>query len=386
MGWLIAIIAAYLIIFWIVSLIRKFIKAIHKYNQADIKVEEGKKLWKEITAQTKQLERDKTEFDILLKEKSQGFPWLAGAVADHLALKTNTVAEYLARKPHPAYKSAELVRGEAKRRRVAEKQARIAKYLLEYYESLFPWLVDFKGEDLDDLVKMSFGKQDEKDEQADPVSNWLTPSEYNKLSVCERNQKALDRYWQRKKAKWEIGRDYERYIGYLYEKNGYDVIYHGIEEGLADLGRDLLAIKSNEIVVIQCKYWSQEKTIHEKHICQFKGTMLKYMLEQPGKNIIGRFITSTKLSDVAREFAKALEIEIQEQFSFQEYPAIKCNISKRTGERIYHLPFDQQYDRTIVEEERSEGYVKTVAEAESLGFRRAFKWRGDKEVIQYNKE
>jgi hypothetical protein len=44
-------------------------------------------------------------------------------------------------------------------------------------------------------------------------------------------------------------------------------------------------------------------------------------------------------------------------------------------ERIYHLPFDQQYDTTLIEPTRGERYVATVAEAEELGFRRAWRWR-----------
>ncbi len=39
--------------------------------------------------------------------------------------------------------------------------------------------------------------------------------------------------------------------------------------------------------------------------------------------------------------------------------------------------FDQRYDRTLVEEERNECYVGTIKEAEALGFRRAFRWRGE---------
>jgi hypothetical protein len=51
-------------------------------------------------------------------------------------------------------------------------------------------------------------------------------------------------------------------------------------------------------------------------------------------------------------------------------------VSRKDGIKIYHLPFDQQYDRTIIEEERNERYVETVKEAEALGFRRAFRWKG----------
>jgi hypothetical protein len=55
---------------------------------------------------------------------------------------------------------------------------------------------------------------------------------------------------------------------------------------------------------------------------------------------------------------------------------VKCNINPQTGEKIYHLPFDQQYDRVMIGNVEGEFYAETVAEAESRGFRRAFRWMG----------
>ena len=40
-------------------------------------------------------------------------------------------------------------------------------------------------------------------------------------------------------SKSTVGQDYERYIGYIYEQQGYKVQYHGIKKGFADLGIDL---------------------------------------------------------------------------------------------------------------------------------------------------
>ena len=54
---------------------------------------------------------------------------------------------------------------------------------------------------------------------------------------------------------------------------------------------------------------------------------------------------------------------------------IKCNVNPQTKERIYHLPFDQQYDRTMIGSVVGERYVATTAEAEQLGFRRAWRYR-----------
>jgi hypothetical protein len=84
------------------------------------------------------------------------------------------------------------------------------------------------------------------------------------------------------------------------------------------------------------------------------------------------------LSELARRFAAELGIELVENDKFDtSYPCIKCNISRATGDRIYHLPFDQQYDTTRIEYNRGELYCSTVEEAESAGFRRAFRWRGE---------
>lgn len=356
-------------------------RKVEKYDALKSRLDKLDEYEKELANWRQELTEENVATKQLAKEKTEGFPWLAKAFADYFYLVNLKKAEHLQYKSHPALKSAERVREIARERREVERELRVAKYLLQYYENLFPWLVDFRGEDLDDLIKQILEKPkkegDYEIEGYDPVRKWLTSAEYEKLPRIEKFQLALDRYWSKKKTKWEIGRDYERYIGYLYETNGFNAYYQGIVEGLADLGRDIISTKGDEVVVIQCKYWSQEKVIHEKHICQFKGTILKYEIENPGKKVLGRFYTSTKLSDTAKKFAEALEIKPIENFPLKPYPSIKCNVSRRTGEKIYHLPFDQQYDKTLIEKERNECYVETVAEAEKLGYRRAFRWQGE---------
>jgi hypothetical protein len=395
---------------------RQIIDEYLQERKSQLKVEEIEfrkrlaKLEEEVREKLEQLERDekfledqrKQDSEALIRlfdEKSQGFPWLAKAYADYSHLRDIKIANWMEKKTHPAQRSAEILREISSKKRETQRKFRITKYLLEMYESLFPFLIDFRGEDLDDYIRVRLERYDqEKKKPEDGIIIYTTEGERETLAKKELFQRALDRYWQKKKSPWEIGRDYERYIGYLYESKKYTVYYQGIVEGLEDLGRDLIAKRGNEIEVIQCKYWSQNKTIHEKHICQLFGTTLKYWVENQKdlrnelriqqelfpeliqkKQIKGIFVTSTSLSETAREFAKELGIVVKEEFPFQKYPSIKCNVSRSTGEKIYHLPFDQQYDRTIVEEERNECYVETVAEAEDLGFRRAYRWRGNKE-------
>jgi uncharacterized membrane-anchored protein YhcB (DUF1043 family) len=330
--------------------------------------------------------------DKIFSERKTQFPWLASAIADLHQLEAERDAKMLETKKHAAIKAASVVREHGIKRRKAERQFRLLRYRAEYYEKLFPWITDFVGDDVPDEAVDLSGLQVEPAD--DPVRRWLTDAEYQRLSNSEKNQLALDRWKATAKTRWEVGRDYERFIGYNYETLGYDVEFTGAIEGLQDMGRDLIARRGTELRVIQCKYWSQDKTIHEKHIFQLFGSTLEYafrlgtfdnikqlsLFGGPIKITGAKAVlyTSTKISPVAKEAAKKLDVECNENIGVSDYPLIKCNVSMRDGEKIYHLPFDQQYDRTKIIPTKGEKYVYTVAEAEKAGFRRAWKWRPDR--------
>lgn len=249
-----------------------------------------------------------------------------------------------------------------------------SEYQLTYLLSLYPALQEVIETDYEDL-QMSY----EEATDSDPVRNYLSVDEWKNLSTTEKNQLALDRYVEsRKKSKWQIGRDYELYIGYLYQHKGYKIDYFGSYMGIEDLGRDLIATKNNKTLVIQCKYWSQEKKIHEKHIMQLYGSLITYMIENNTDNVKGILVTNIELSDTAKKFAEMLKIQYVENKALGSFPRIKCNIGHDEfghTTRIYHLPMDFQYDKTKIDK-NGEMMVTTVAEAEAAGFRRAYKWHG----------
>lgn len=249
------------------------------------------------------------------------------------------------------------------------KEKKELEYKLAYIEKLFPNVTDIFDPGFNEDADFEL----ETEENTDRVRLLLTDEEYAALSTVEKNQLALDRYVENRKSKWQIGRDYEMYVGYTMEKLGYKVRYNGIIESFEDMGRDLIATNSDSTYIIQCKNWSQEKTIHEKHIFQLYGTTILFKIEHPHSNVRAVFVTSTKLSSTAKAVAKELNIEVKEEYPLGDFPRIKCNINRTTGERIYHLPFDQQYDKTVVESNRGECYAMTVREAEDKGYRRA--WR-----------
>lgn len=255
-----------------------------------------------------------------------------------------------------------------------------AKYQLEYLLHLFPALEDVIETDSKQLPIIRVEELSEYDRARD----WLSKEEYEQLSSVDRNQLALDRYKaSHNKSKWQIGRDYEYYVGYRYSLKGYEIDYFGSYNGMEDLGRDLIAkktISSTTTLIIQCKYWGKEKLIHEKHILQLYGTMIAYCIENKTteQNTKAILVTNITLSEQAKKMAQYLNVEYVEHFDKKDYPCIKCNINVDVygnQTKIYHLPFDQQYDTTKIDH-LGEFYAMTVKEAEDAGFRRAYKWFG----------
>lgn len=296
--------------------------------------------------------------------------WVADIYADYECASDAARVNYLRTKsPAAPAKASEIERDYKQSKRYWVRRAKAAEYQLHLYESQFPELESFKEITPDDLPDESNNFS-----ESDPALSWLSNDEYETLPLVDKFQLALDRYKARNKKKWEIGIDFERYIGYQYYLDGYRIEQHGAIHGLNDLGRDLLVSKGSEVIIIQCKRWGAEKTIHEKHIFQLYGTVVAYQIENPNKKVIGLFICTCSLSDTAKRFADFLGVQYKENASIGDYPLIKCNINRTTKERIYHLPFDQQYDRVVISPNSEECYAWTVQEAEDKGFRRAWRW------------
>jgi len=343
-------------------------------------VEEVQKKAVEVIKESQKKVKDAEEKEELWKqtllERNSGFKTLTVRISEYEKLRDDYTSSFLQHKSHPAYKAADVVKEETRRRRHAELENKITQAQIELYEQYAPFLADLK-EDVPTIEDVTFLKAYSDEEREDEVTNYLTTEEYRALPSAQRNQLALDRFWQRPKSKWLLGKLYERYVGYIHEQRGYTVEYFGIKERYEDMGRDLICRKRGEILIIQCKNWSQFKTIYEKHIFQLFGTVFEYKHRHSINHAKGVFYTTTHLSDLAREISVALGIELFEGFKFdQSYPCIKCNINPSTKEKIYHLPFDQKYDDTKIDRV-GEIYCATVAEAEAAGFRRAFRWHGD---------
>ncbi|WP_194852439.1 restriction endonuclease [Nonlabens antarcticus] len=327
------------------------------------------------------IEKKQVRFESVLEKISsnpnQGVLSLATVIADLKFLNFDISASQLLSNKKPAKIEAKRI-GELKKD-VKEMfvEFKEMKYKYENLLKLFPELeiyiddlsISFHNSELSlDGVKNSF----------DRVRNFVDKEKYDLLSTTERNQLALDNYISGPKSKWQIGRDYELYCGSVYKSENWNVQYFGIEKKLEDLGRDLIAIKDDAVHVIQCKYWSERKLIHEKHIAQLFGTTIMFELENKDlflKSFIPVFMTNIDLSETAMRFAKKLGVIIKKE-SFGDFDRIKCVARRLENNKItniYHLPFDQQYDKIKMSND-DVFFASTVKEVEEQGYRRAFKY------------
>jgi hypothetical protein len=335
------------------------------------------------------------EFDVALRQGMlKGRNWLASAFAEFVDTRNLKVESWLVEKPHPASTAADQVARIRQNYRQVVQRLKLLEMQIASYEEYFPFLLDYRDAILDESVDLRQDARDVLDDTDPSLSRgYLSKEEYSALPATEKFQLALHRYWKREKSSWEIGRVYERYLGHLYERDGWRVTYHGILKGLEDFGRDLICVKGDAVHIVQCKCWSQNKQIREKHIFQLYGTSILFRLQLLGRLgettevepipsrprndslVTAVFATTTALSVEALAVSQHLGVVVRRE-ELKSYPMIKCNINPTTQERIYHLPFDQQYDSVIIGNVPGEFYAATVAEAEGAGFRRAFRWRG----------
>lgn len=335
---------------------------------------------KTLDIEYKQRKRDvdfKEEKLHLLVDALEPFTYSASLSADMETYIFDEEESYLRGKSHPANTAAETVAELKKKTKEAISNYKQMLYKYEFLLSTFPELKKYVDDEealqsLDDEGSYNAFK-----DNYDYSRDYLSDEEWKSLTVDERNQLALDRYKKRPKSNWTVGMFYEMYIGYLL-RNSMSVIQFGIINGLEDLGRDIIAKTRLDdgtlgIYIIQCKNWSVSKEVHENVVCQIFGSAMEYRVkngcDSKGQLVVPALCTTTHLSDTAKIFADRLGVEVCVK-PMGDFPMIKCNINN--GQKIYHLPFDQQYWKTKIEKD-GEFYAWTVKEATEKGFRRAFR-------------
>lgn len=192
-----------------------------------------------------------------------------------------------------------------------------------------------------------------------------------KARQLDKHKKRLEHYKNAQNlTNEEIGKRYERYIGYIYEWiYGYDVTFNGILKAKEDEGIDLIVKNKEEIILIQCKMWSKDKIMYDNIVARIG--FAKFLWQNKFKNQKIRamlIIQNDNLDDKSQELCKEAGIEYNSDIKYDpDYPMIKCNVT--ANGKIYHLPNDPSYDTIKINKNKGEYYVYTTQEAEALGFR-----------------
>ena len=137
-------------------------------RELDVKKAEHQK--KEVEWE-KKVQSDTKALEALVKEKSEGFPWLAKAYAEYLHLQDLKRADYLEHKRPPALKAAEHLREVASHREIAEERYRVLKsHLVSYKQERGLVEVERTQRDLDYLATRLVIDRQATDELAQETS------------------------------------------------------------------------------------------------------------------------------------------------------------------------------------------------------------------------
>lgn len=97
------------------------------------------------------------------------------------------------------------------------------------------------------------------------------------------------------KKRNHYGNTYEAFISKKYEEQNYQVELNGIKKSFEDGGIDIIAIKENSIVLVQCKNWAMSNNykITQKDLRAFVGDCFLYLKDKPlDKKVSYHFIVS----------------------------------------------------------------------------------------------
>lgn len=173
------------------------------------------------------------------------------------------------------YKLLKILKPKTKQELLAEKRAKIEKYYKTNEE-----------------IKTS--EDVEKKENTLHVNPEIQNIEKQFFNHQKNSISTKTSYHENKKR----GNDYEEFVGKYYERQGYKVIYHGLEQGKKDGGIDLIAENEYETLLIQCKAW-QKAEVKQKHIKEFIGNCTTFLEDNPQNNLKVKriFVTSSEKSE-----------------------------------------------------------------------------------------
>ena len=134
------------------------------------------------------------------------------------------------------------------------------------------------------------------------LEDTINPLKYKEKGITNHNKSKKKNFYKLKKEWIKKGKEYEKFVGEYFEKQGYIIKYNGIEKGKKDNSIDIIAIKKEEIIFIQCKNWKEDGKykISHKDIKAFIGdthTFIQENSQYKDYKIKRLFVMSGKILD-----------------------------------------------------------------------------------------
>ncbi|MDR2039378.1 MAG: NERD domain-containing protein [Bacteroidales bacterium] len=120
------------------------------------------------------------------------------------------------------------------------------------------------------------------------------------------------------------GAIYEKYVGQIFEDNGYEVIYNGLNLGFIDKGIDLIAKNASNIILIQCKYFKGFITKNKIEWILYKAS--KELLKNyyaSGKKVTFMLVVNSIDNNFSKQKPKGFNPNYESPNAKIEYPLLQ---------------------------------------------------------------
>jgi len=214
--------------------------------------------------------------------------------------------------------------------------------------------------------------ENEKEPELDPALLYLTTGEResNALTRTEKFQRALTVIGQGQMALGN-GRDTNGTSATGHHAMVSKLEYHGIAYGFEDLGRDLICIKGDDIRASNASVWSAVKSSTKTHLPAHRNWIMyestRTIDQSCSKNQkIIRGCSLQRISPIPpAKFASNPGVRIVQNLPLGRYPRNQVHVSLREVRK--YLPFDQQYDRTLIDIQKTSATLRPLPKLRRLG-------------------